>query len=67
MAIHILPVVPCAISAYHIMCPNEGITVPEGYVEQTYKEVQRMFTYSGRILFHDYYRKIGLEPGQKVQ
>lgn len=45
--------------------PNEGVTVPEGYVEQTYKEVQRMFTYSGRILFNDYYRKIGLEPGKK--
>ena len=46
--------------------PNEGVTVPEGYVEQTYKEVQRMVTYSGRILFNDYYRKIGLLPGQKV-
>jgi len=45
--------------------PNEGVTVPEGYVEQTYKEVQRMVTYSSRILFNDYYRKIGLEPGKK--
>ncbi len=45
--------------------PNEGITVPEGYVEQTYKEVQRMVSYSSRILFNDYYRKIGLIPGQK--
>ena len=45
--------------------PNEGVEVPEGYVEQTYKEVQRMVTYSGRILFNDYYRKIGLLPGQK--
>lgn len=45
--------------------PNEGVEVPEGYVEQTYKEVQRMVTYSGRILFNDYYRKIGLIPGQK--
>ena len=45
--------------------PNEGATVPEGYVEQTYKEVQRMVTYSSRILFNDYYRKIGLEPGKK--
>jgi len=45
--------------------PNEGVSVPEGYVEQTFKEVQRMVTYSGRILFNDYYRKIGLTPGQK--
>jgi len=45
--------------------PNEGVTVPEGYVEQTFKEVQRMVNYSGRILFNDYYRKIGLLPGQK--
>ena len=45
--------------------PNEGTTVPEGYVEQTFKEVQRMVNYSGRILFNDYYRKIGLLPGQK--
>ena len=45
--------------------PNEGVEVPEGYVEQTYKEVQRMVSYSSRILFNDYYRKIGLIPGQK--
>ncbi len=43
--------------------PNEGVTVPEDYVQTTYKEVQRMFTYSERILFQDYYRKIGLTPG----
>ena len=43
--------------------PNEGATVPEGYVEQTYKEVKRMVTYSGYILFNDYYRVLGLEPG----
>lgn len=43
--------------------PNEGATVPEGYVQDTYKEVQRMFTYSERILFNDYYRKLGLNPG----
>ncbi|MBO5340694.1 MAG: sulfatase-like hydrolase/transferase [Oscillospiraceae bacterium] len=43
--------------------PNEGVTVPEGYVEQTYKEVKRMVTYSGYILFNDYYRVLGLEPG----
>lgn len=43
--------------------PNEGVTVPEDYVQTTYKEVQRMFTYSERILFNDYYRKIGLTPG----
>ena len=43
--------------------PNEGVTVPEDYVKTTYKEVQRMFTYSERILFQDYYRKIGLTPG----
>lgn len=49
------------------MCPNEGVTVPEGYVEQTFKEVQRMVNYSGHILFQDYYRVIGLKPGQKVQ
>ena len=49
----------------HTFVPNESVTVPEGYVEQTYKEVQRMVTYSGRILFNDYYRKIGLIPGQK--
>lgn len=49
----------------HTFLPNEGVAVPEGYVEQTYKEVQRMVTYSGRILFNDYYRKIGLIPGQK--
>jgi len=42
--------------------PNEGVTVPENYVADTYKEVQRMFTYSERILFNDYYRVIGLEP-----
>ena len=45
--------------------PNEGVTVPEGYVEQTFKEVQRMVSYSGHVLFNDYYRKIGLIPGQK--
>ena len=45
--------------------PNEGTTVPEGYVEQTYNEVRRMVNYSGHILFNDYYRKIGLIPGQK--
>ena len=45
--------------------PNEGITVPEGYVEQTYNEVRRMVNYSGLVLFNDYYRKIGLIPGQK--
>jgi phosphoglycerol transferase MdoB-like AlkP superfamily enzyme len=43
--------------------PNEGVTVPEDYVATTYKEVQRMFTYSDRILFNDYYRKLGLTPG----
>lgn len=43
--------------------PNEGVTVPEDYVQTTYKEVQRMFTYSERILFNDYYRKLGLTPG----
>lgn len=43
--------------------PNEGVTVPEGHVEETFKEVQRMFTYSERILLNDYYRVIGLEPG----
>lgn len=45
--------------------PNEGTTVPEGYVEQTYNEVRRMVNYSGHILFNDYYRKIGLLPGEK--
>lgn len=43
--------------------PNEGVVVPEDYVSNTYKEVQRMLTYSDRILFNDYYRKLGLEPG----
>ena len=43
--------------------PNEGVTVSEDYVTNTYKEVQRMFTYSDRILFNDYYRKLGLTPG----
>lgn len=43
--------------------PNEGVTVPENYVSDTYKQVQRMFTYSERILFNDYYRVLGLEPG----
>ena len=42
--------------------PNEGVTVPEDYVSETYKEVKRMFTYSERILFNDYYRKLGLIP-----
>ena len=42
--------------------PNEGVTVPEDYVSETYKEVQRMFTYSERILFKDYYRRLGLAP-----
>ena len=42
--------------------PNEGVTVPEDYVATTYKEVQRMFTYSDRILFNDYYRVLGLIP-----
>ena len=43
--------------------PNEGVTVAEDYVSNTYKEVQRMLTYSDRILFNDYYRKLGLTPG----
>ena len=43
------------------MCPNEGVTVPEDYVSNTYKEVQRMFTYSERILFNDYYKVLGFE------
>ena len=47
--------------------PNEGVTVPEGYVEQTFKEVQRMVNYSGHILFQDYYRVIGLKPGVPFQ
>lgn len=42
--------------------PNEGAVVPENYVSDTYKEVQRMFIYSERILFNDYYRVLGLEP-----
>ena len=41
--------------------PNEGVTVPEDYVANTYKEVQRMFTYSERILFNDYYKVLGFE------
>ena len=47
--------------------PNEGVTVPEGYVEQTFKEVQRMVNYSGHILFQDYYRVLGLKPGVPFQ
>ena len=43
--------------------PNDGAEIPEGYVEQTYKEVKRMVTYSSHILFNDYYRVLGLEPG----
>ena len=42
--------------------PNEGVEVPEDYVSQTYQELRRMFTYSERILFNDYYRVLGLEP-----
>ena len=34
----------------------------DDYVSQTYQEMQRMFTYSERILFNDYYRVLGLEP-----
>ncbi len=41
--------------------PNKGVTVPEDYVSNTYKEVQRMFTYSERILFNDYYKVLGFE------
>ena len=41
--------------------PNEGVTVAEDYVSNTYKEVQRMFTYSERILFNDYYKVLGFE------
>ena len=42
--------------------PNEGVEVSDDYVSQTYQEMQRMFTYSERILFNDYYRVLGLEP-----
>lgn len=44
--------------------PNEGAEVPENYVADTYKEVNRMFTYSERILFSDYYKVLGLIPGK---
>ena len=41
--------------------PNEGVAVPEDYVANTYKEVQRMFTYSERILFNNYYKVLGFD------
>lgn len=42
--------------------PNEGAQVPENYAQDTYWEARYIRSYSEKILFNDYYRKIGLEP-----
>lgn len=36
--------------------PREGVTVPEDYVSERFREVSRMFTNSTRVLEQDYYR-----------
>lgn len=41
--------------------PNEGAVVPEGYASEMYQQAKNAMLYSERILFNDYYRKIGLE------
>ena len=35
--------------------PYEGVTVPEGYVSEIYKQVSAMFKHSGNIVTNDYY------------
>lgn len=44
--------------------PNEGVEVPEDYASTIYKEARSIMSSSEKILFNDYYRKIGLVPGQ---
>ena len=36
--------------------------MPENYAQDTYWEARYIRSYSEKILFNDYYRKIGLEP-----
>lgn len=42
--------------------PNGEAQAPEGYASQIYRQVSDAMNYSTKILFQDYYRKIGLEP-----
>ena len=35
--------------------PYEGVTVPDGYVSEIYKQVSAMFKHSGNIVTNDYY------------
>lgn len=42
--------------------PSPGIQVPADYPQKMLKNVQDMFTYSGKILENDYYAKVGLIP-----
>lgn len=44
--------------------PNEGATVPEGYVEEKSREVGRMFAYSAKVLEEDYYRHVFPNDGE---
>ena len=38
--------------------PNEGVTVPEGYVSDTYKQVSALFKHCGNIVSNDYYGSV---------
>jgi len=46
-----------------VFTPAEGVEVPEGYAAAMMAEVNRMFTYSARILEQDYYGAMGLTEG----
>ncbi|NLC66999.1 MAG: sulfatase-like hydrolase/transferase [Clostridium sp.] len=38
--------------------PNEGVTVPDGYVKEMLNEIEKKFYYSSEILDLDYYNKV---------